>query len=341
MVQGANTLMQKREKRSFADVINSDKGQSLIANSFPTKDAKAAFTASLISSVGQNEALKLCDPASIISAGLHGVSMGLSLPLGQFSIIPYGNTAKYQISYKGLAQMAIRSGEYNDINVFDVREGEYKGRDKITRTPTFEWIEDDDLREQLPIVGYYGFFRLDNGFTQTLYWTHDKIMRHADRYAKAFSLEKYQRLLAGELDPKEADKLRNGSPWYDDPNGEAHMKMCRKTILIQLLNSGFAPLSTEMVRAIEEDKASEDGSLITAEDLQLNVKPTVDADFEEADASAEQETAHEAEKPAELPQEPQKPDPQEVPDEAPKRGRPRKPAVQDDDGFAASFFGEG
>ena len=340
MVQGANTLVQKREKKSFADIINSEKGQALISNSFPTKEAKAAFTASLISAVGQNEALKLCEPASIISAGLHGVSMGLSLPLGQFSIIPYGSTAKYQISYKGLAQMAIRSGEYNDINVFDVRDGEYKGRDKTTRAPVFEWVEDDDLREQLPIIGYYGFFRISNGFTQTIYWTHDKILRHADRYAKAFSLEKYEKLLAGELPQSEAEKLRGGSPWYDDPNGEAHMKMCRKTILIQLLNSGFAPLSTEMVRAMEEDKASEDGDFISAEDVALGVAPksSVEAEFEEA--NDEEPKAEIDENPAELPQEAQKPAPKESHVEAPKRGRPRK-ASANDDGFEASFFGEG
>lgn len=331
MVQGQNTFVQKKKKSSFSAFLNGDAGQSMIAKSFANKTQQAQFTASLLSAVGQSEALKQCEAGSIISAGLHGVSMGLSLPLGQYSIIPYGTTAKYQISYKGLAQLAIRSGEYADINVFDVRAGEYLGRDKLTRRPSFEWIEDDDEREQRQIIGYYAYFVLNNGFTQSVYWSHDKILHHADRYAKAFKLDKYEALLAGQLDAKEAEKLRSGSPWYDLPDSEAHMKMCRKTVLMQLLNSGFAPLSTDMQTAIAQDEA--DDTLITAEDVALGAQPTVAADFTEAeDAPAEAaEIAQEAQKPAEG---------ETIPPAPAKRGRPKKQAAQEDD-FEASFFGDG
>ena len=184
--------------------------------------------------------------------------MNLSLELGQYSIVPYGDSANYQLSYKGLAQLATRSGQYRNFGVYDVRKGEYKGADKLTRNPVIEWIDDEE-RENLDIIGYYGFYELLNGFTKTIYWTHEKILNHADRYSKAFSKAKYELLLSGKMDKKEADRLRYGSPWYDDPKSEAHMKMCKKTVLIQMLGDGTAPLSLEMSTAIKEEQVQESG----------------------------------------------------------------------------------
>jgi recombination protein RecT len=140
------------------------------------------------------------------------------------------------------------------------------GSDKRTRQPVIEW-KDDDERENLPLVGFYGFYELQNGFFKAVYWSHEKILNHADRYSKAFSKAKYEQLLAGKLSAAEADKLRGGSPWYDEPLSEAHMKMCKKTVLIQMLGDGTAPLSLEMQSAIKEETIKEEGGeFIVADD---------------------------------------------------------------------------
>lgn len=125
-----------------------------------------------------------------------GESLNLSPSpqLGQYYMVPYkdkkrGTVAQFQLGYKGYIQLAERSGQYLDIDAFPVVEGEYRGRDRFTRRPILEFLEDDGDRESRPVVGYYAYFELNNGFRKVLYWSKDKMLAHADRYSQAFHME--------------------------------------------------------------------------------------------------------------------------------------------------------
>lgn len=262
----ANNSITQAKPRGFTATINMDSVQKMIVTSLKDPRRAASFTSTLISIVNGSTQLQNCEPSSIISAALRGEAMNLSLALGQYSVVPYGTKANYQLSYKGLSQLATRSGQYKDFGVYDVRQGEYKGKDPRTRHPIIEWVEDDDAREKLPLAGFYGFYELQNGFFKCIYWTHEKILNHADRYSKAFSKAKYDLMVSGKMKKEDVDKLRYGSPWYDDPLSEGHMKMCKKTVLIQMLNDGTAPLSLEMNRAIKEETDKEAGGLFFYDD---------------------------------------------------------------------------
>lgn len=266
-MKATNSLTSAGKKPSFSMVINSNAMKSMIEKSLGDSRRAASFTSTLISAVTSSPRLAACKPESIVSAALKGEGMGLSLALNQYSIVPYGDIANYQISYKGIAQLASRSNQYSDIGVFDVREGEYKGKDTRTRQPIIEWMDDDE-REDKPLAGFYGFYELKSGFFKSIYWSHDKILNHADRYSKAFSKEKYLDMLAGKLSAEEAEKLKSGSPWNDEPLSESHMKMCKKTVLLQMLGDGIAPLSIEMQFALNNEKVSEasEGGLIYEND---------------------------------------------------------------------------
>ena len=76
-------------------------------------------------------------------------------------------------------QLAIRSGQYLDIDVFTIKDGEYKGRDKNTGRPIFEFIEDDEVAETKEVIGYMATFTLLNGFNKQLYWSKEKATKHA------------------------------------------------------------------------------------------------------------------------------------------------------------------
>lgn len=268
-MKATNSIVQQKQPKGFTATISMDSVQNMITQALKDPKRVASFTSTLISVVNGSTQLQQCNAPSIISAALRGEAMNLSLALGHYSIVPYGTNANYQLSYKGLSQLATRTGLYSDFGVFDVRVGEYMGADKRTRQPVIDW-KDDDEREKLPLAGFYGFYELQNGFFKSIYWSHEKILNHADRYSKAFSKKKYEDLLAGKLDKKEADRLRNGSPWYDDPLSEAHQKMCKKTVLIQLLGDGTAPLSMEMQSAIKEETIKEQGGeFISADDLRV------------------------------------------------------------------------
>ena len=254
----ANAQMQNKP-RGFSSIITMPSNKTMIEKCIGDPARAASFISTLISVVNSNNQLQKCRPETIISAALRGeIGMGLSLALGEYGVIPYGDIATFQLQAKGLQRLAIRSGAYSAIDFFDVREGEYEGRDPRTREPKFNWIDDEDEREKLPIVGYYGFYKLNaehNGFFRCIYWTHNQILKHADKYSKAFSLKKYNALLSGEMSADEAKRLQSGSPWYAAPDEMAHQKMCIKTIAKQLLGDGLAP--KEIIQAIAKDNAQE------------------------------------------------------------------------------------
>ena len=280
-IQTASASAQMQNKpRGFSSIITMPSNKAMIEKCIGDPARAASFISTLISAVNSNNALQKCRPETIISAALRGeIGMGLSLTLGEYGIVPYGDIATFQLQVKGLQRLAIRSGAYSAIDFIDVRAGEYKGRDPRTRRPIFEWIEDDDERENLPIVGYYGFYELNdenNNFFRCIYWSHDKILKHADKYSKAFSLKKYNALISGEMSADEAKRLQNGSPWYAAPDERAHQKMCEKTIAKQLLGDGLAP--KEIIQAIAKDNAQEgsESPMIYGDGFDTFAAPTVD-----------------------------------------------------------------
>lgn len=224
------------------------------------------FIASVVSAVQNTPALQECTHNSILSAALLGEALNLSPSpqLGQFYMIPYkkkdrngkiiSTDAQFQLGAKGYKQLAMRTGQYLDLDVIFIREGEYKGRDRLTGKHRFEFIEDDSIREELPVIGYLAYFELLNGFRKQIYWTRTKMEKHADQYSQAFNLEKYHLLLEGKIPQK--DLWKYSSFWY-----KSFDEMAEKTMIRQLI-SKWGIMSIEMQDAFERDMAviGEDGS---------------------------------------------------------------------------------
>lgn len=238
----------------FNNLINSDLMRTKIHQMVGATDSQE-FITSITSAVNTNPALAECDPQTIISAALLGQSLHLkpSPQLGYFYMVPFNNRkkgtkeAQFQLGYKGYLQLAIRTGEYIDIDAIEIKEGEYKGRDKFTGRPKFEFVEDDDIRENLPVVGYMAYFEMKNGYIKRLYWSKTKMENHADTYSMAFDLEKYHDLQEGKI--PQSEQWKYSSFWYKNFD-----EMAKKTMLRQLL-SKHGLLSTEMQKAVESDQA--------------------------------------------------------------------------------------
>lgn len=207
------------------------------------------FISSIISAVNTNPTLAECDNASIVSGALLGESLKLSPSpqLGRYYLLPFndkkrGMVAQFILGYKGYLELAQRSGQYKDINVIEIREGEYKGRNKENGNPIFEFIEDDDIRENKEIIGYMASFTLINGFTKTLYWGKEKMEKHALQYSSGYRADKKNKT--------------QYTFWSKDFTGQAF-----KTMLRQLI-SKWGVMSIDMIQAYESDMAvvNEDGS---------------------------------------------------------------------------------
>ena len=198
------------------------------------------FVTSLTSIVSNSVNLQMCEPLSLMYVGIKAAALNLPLDpnLGFAYAIPYKNNktgkteAQFQIGWKGVLQLAIRSGQFKAINVTDVREGEYQGEDLLTGEMRLTSV---DNREQHKIVGYAAYMRLVNGFEKSVYWSVEKVEAHARQYSQTYSSSK--------------DYIRKQSKWTTDFDA-----MAKKTVLKMLL-SKYAPLSIEMRDAIQSDQA--------------------------------------------------------------------------------------
>lgn len=241
----------------FSVFMNQEQIKGLVSQSVG-KNAQR-FTASIISAVSTNPALEKCTQKSILSGALLGESLGLSPSpqLGQYYLVPFdkrdrqGNVietnAQFVLGAKGYKQLAMRSGQYLDIDVLEVKEGEYKGRDKLTGKQMFEFIENDDERDALPTVGYMAYFELLNGFRKQVYWTKAKMIKHADTYSPAFRADKYDDYVNGKIPKNELYKY--SSFWYKNFD-----EMAFKTLLRHLI-SQWGVMSIEMQDAFVRDNA--------------------------------------------------------------------------------------
>ena len=258
-----NSLQKATQQRrlGMTAYLNQDAVKQQI-NSIVGSKRGTAFITSIVSAVQATPALQECTNPSILSAALLGESLNLSNSpsLGQFWIIPFNNRkkgvkeAQFQLGANGFKQLAMRTGQYKDIDFLEIHEGEYKGRDKYTGKQVFEFIEDDDEREALPVIGYMAYFELLNGFRKTVYWTKAKMEKHADQYSPAFSLDAYRKLQEGKI--PQSELWEYSSYWYSNFAG-----MAEKTLIKHLL-SKWGILSTELITAMDADMAviNEDGS---------------------------------------------------------------------------------
>lgn len=282
------------QKQRFSVAITTDTYKNMINNTLGDPERSRRFVASITSAVAVNPALQECTPATILAGALLGESLNLSPSpqLGQYYLVPFetrlkdqnGKTlwarnadgsiqkdangrqiavtekrAQFVLGFKGYLQLAIRSGQYKDIDVMVIREGEYLGKDSETGRPLFRFLEDDD--ESRPVVGYFAFFEYLNGFKKTLYWSKQKMMNHADQYSPAFSAEAYQKIQEGKI--PDADMWKYSSFWYKNFD-----EMAKKTMLRQLI-SRWGIMSIEMQQGFVQDSKFvqiENGEFVTVDE---------------------------------------------------------------------------
>lgn len=151
----------------------------------------------------------------------------MSPTLGYAYVIPYGTKAQFQIGWKGLVQLAMRSGHYKSIGVEVVREHEFKGF-SAWKEPIID-MSREDLTQ--PIVGYFAYFKLVSGGEKCIYWSKEKCEAHAHLYSKSYG---------------------NGSS--TDKWTHQFDEMALKTVLKQLL-SKWGLSSVELTAAISYDQA--------------------------------------------------------------------------------------
>lgn len=237
----------KASKPKFTAIINSDGYKKMINNTLGDPKKAARFVTAITSAVSNNPALQECDASTIVSAGLLGEGLNLSPSpqLGQYYLVPFNDrkngrkVAQFQLGYKGYIQLAIRSGQYKKLNVLPIKEGELVNFNPLEEEIEVNLIEDEEVRENTPTIGYYAMFEYTNGFKKAMYWSKKKMESHAEKYSMGYKAHKGYTF------------------WEKDFDG-----MACKTMLRQLI-SKWGIMSIDMQTAVDSDMGviKEDGSV--------------------------------------------------------------------------------
>jgi recombination protein RecT len=227
--------------KALSNFLNSDGIKSKFAEVLGDKDKGVAFVTSILSVVNSNGQLANADQNSLYTAALMAATLDLPInpSIGHSFLVPfntkqadgtYKTMVQFQISAKGLKQLAMRSGQFLKMNDSDVREGEIESVDRMTGEIKFRWIQDDKERLTKPVVGFISYFKLQNGFESTFYMTKEEVELHAKKFSQTYK------------------KFGTGL-WKD-----MFEKMASKTV-IKLHLSKDAPLSTSVQKALISDQA--------------------------------------------------------------------------------------
>ncbi len=192
---------------NIVEFLRTDKVTDWIKSKFSNENEIARFKSNIVAISNSNELLQKADPKTIMTACYQGVLLNLPMEkqFGYAYVVPYNtkitriingrevqewiNQAQFQMGYKGYIQLAQRSGQYLDMSVSDVRTGELVNYDRLKGT-TFNWIQNEDEREKLPIIGYVSYFKMVNGFEKTLYMTKEQMENHFMKYSKTYAKNK-------------------------------------------------------------------------------------------------------------------------------------------------------
>lgn len=208
----SNHQVSEVKVQEFKDILNEKTIRAQIKNSL--KENSGAFMSSMIDLYNNDNYLNKCDPRAVIMECLKAASLKLPLvkTLGFAYVVPYGNKPTFTIGYKGLIQLAQRTGLYKIINADVVYEGELKGLDKLKGTMDFSGQKVSDKA-----IGYFGYIETVYGFEKTLYMSKEEIEEWGKKYSKTF----------------------NNGPWKTEFD-----KMAMKTVLRKLI-SIYGPMTVD------------------------------------------------------------------------------------------------
>nr|DAE46504.1 MAG TPA: RecT protein [Caudoviricetes sp.] len=219
---------QKKAPSSIQDYIEVMK--PAIKAALPSVMTPERFSRITLSALSANPTLKECTPQSFLGAMMTAAQLGLepNTPLQQAFLIPFRNHGKlecsFQLGYKGLIDLAYRSGEVSIIQahtVYENDEFQYElGLDpKLRHVPA--------KTDRGAPISYYAMFKTKDGGYGFQVMSIEEVRAHAKKFSKSYG---------------------NG-PWVTNFD-----EMAKKTVLKKVLK--YAPLKSDFVRGIAMDETT-------------------------------------------------------------------------------------
>jgi len=234
----ASEVATRKKPQTLKDWVMSMESQ--IAKALPKVITPERFTRIALTALSNSPQLAQSDRDSFLGGLMQAAQLGLepNTPLGQAYLIPYKNNKKgiiecqFQIGYKGLIDLAYRSGEMSSIYAHTVHENdtfeyEYGLEQKMVHKPS--------TSDRGNAIAYYAVWRLKNGGYGFGVMSVEDIIKHAQQYSQAYK--------------------SSYSPWKSSFD-----EMAKKTVLKAVLK--YAPIKTEFILAATHS----DEAVVTADD---------------------------------------------------------------------------
>ena len=174
----------------------------------------------------QTPKLGACTPASFIGALFQSAQLGLepSNGLGQAYLVPYGRDVTFVIGYKGLIELARRSGQISELYAYPVYAADHFNYTLgLNRTIDHQPAVDDEPVDK-SLVAVYAVAKFKDGGTD------------------------FEVMTRGQVDAiRKRSKASGNGPWVTDC-----AEMARKTVLKRLCKR--LPLAVESQNAIAQDE---------------------------------------------------------------------------------------
>ena len=212
--------------------------------------------------VRKNKALLNTEPTSFLGSVMQAAQLGLEpgSALGQAYLVPYGNQCQLIIGYKGMIDLARRSGQVLSLNAYAVREGDDFSfqlglKPDIHHVPS---LEADRIKK--PITYVYAVATLQGGGYQ------------------------FEVMSRAEVEAVRA-KAKSKNIW-----NTYFEEMAKKTVIRRLFK--YLPVSIEAREITNADAKREAGEKVEPDDV-INIEAVSVEDFEDGEVINTQESAHE------------------------------------------------
>lgn len=241
--------------------MRSDTVRSRFADAIGERNA-GAYISSVLLAVANDESGKLaeCKAESIYISALRAATLRLSVDpsTGQAYLVPFGNRATLIVGYKGLQDMAVRTGKYRYINTNPIYEGETIEENRISGFHTLTGNRTGDK-----IIGWIAAFEMNperghiHGYAKTLYMTVEQIHEHAQKYSPGYGNKKGGWTTnTAEMERKTVLRRLLRKWGYLDPSDAATLAEVESESISE-------PIDAEFVEATEPEKPKTEALLMT------------------------------------------------------------------------------
>lgn len=224
----ANAVLDRRKSDLKAILL---KAQPSFAGVLPRHLTAERLVRIALTAVAYSPRLLQCTAQSILLAVMQAAQLGLEIggPLGHAYLVPYKQTAQFIPGYRGLIDLARRSGAILVMEAVAVYAGDFFDYERglVPRLVHRPGDDQKDVQNEPPLDAVYAIARMRDGLSQfdvLRRWQVDRIRTRS--------------------------RAAHDGPWVTD-----YDEMAKKTVIRRL--SKLLPMSIEMAAAIELDNRAE------------------------------------------------------------------------------------